>query len=171
MLTLCPLSLSGAVVKGVKPAELVKLEEKCLICFKLLSLRLSIFQLARGFYLVYDKDSLEKSLASPCVKEILQNIGYTLELHIDLATLKERFVSGYFPEIGFYVGYPTKDVLGFMGYDGFIYSHTKGWKVYYPSEPSTRLYNIYKQAKDEFSNGSYQCYRKQDNSLIELDLG
>lgn len=151
MVKLCPLSQIGAVELGIKPAELVKLGKYCKKC--LTDRNLFLYKLARGFFLFYNQKLLKQVLEIPCAGEILLSLGYSLKLEDDLQLLKTKFVKRCPSEIGFFLGYPPKDVLGFMGYSGFIYSHTLGWQIFYPALPSESLYYQYKNAK----KGSYRC--------------
>ncbi len=147
MVRLCPLTQIGAVNVGIKPAELVKCSLPCLECVK--EYNLLTYFLARDFYLVYQPDLLQRSLESPCVGEVLQRLGYSFNVRQALSLLSEKFKEGCPPEIGFFVGYPPKDVFGFMGYGGFNYVKTQGWCMYKPLLPSERLYFQYKRAREE----------------------
>lgn len=158
MLNLCPLNLTGAVQKGVKPAELVKLEKKCLECLERYP-DLNLYELGRDFYLAYRIKQLKRSITRPCAGEILLSLGYTLDLKIDLAVLRARFLSQCPPEIGFFLGYPVKDVLGFMGFDSFSFVCTLGWRIYEPVEPSLKLYDLYKKAKNADNRNLVLCER------------
>lgn len=146
MVRLCPITQIGAVSLGIKPAELVKCSLPCLECFK--EYNLLTYALARDFYLVYQPVLLQISLESPCIGEILQRLGYSLNVKQALSLLSERFLGGCPPEIGFFIGYPPKDVFGFMGYGGFSYVKTQGWRMYKPLSPSEKLYWQYKRARE-----------------------
>lgn len=146
MLYTCPYGRLGAVRKGIKPAELVKLDGLCLRCLKETDPDLHFFDLGRTFYLVYG-GLLEETLKSPCAREVLLSLGYGKDLEVCLAALRERFAAGCPPEIGFFLGYPVKDVLGFMGIPEFTFAKTCGWKMYDPVETSEVVYRRYTKAK------------------------
>jgi len=156
MINLCPLNLIGAVLKGVKPAELVKLEKKCLECLERYP-DLYLYELGRMFHLVYKIKPLKRSITRPCAGETLLFLGYSLDLKTDLAFLRTKFLSQCPPEVGFFLGYPVKDVLGFMGFDSFSFECTLGWRIYKPAKPSLKLYNLYKKAKNTNNGISVSC--------------
>lgn len=166
MLNLCPLNITGAVEKGVKPAELVKMEKKCLKCFSRYP-DLNLYELGRNFYLIYKIKHLKRSISRPCAGEILLSLGYTLDLKTDLAILKERFFHKCPPEIGFFLGYPSKDVLGFMGFGSFNFSCTLGWRIYEPARPSLKLYDLYKKAKNTNNLIKVSCQKDKNHIISE----
>ncbi|MFA6693255.1 MAG: DUF3793 family protein [Bacillota bacterium] len=162
MVYLCPFGKIGAVKVEIKPAELVKLDPLCSKCLKDLNPDLTFFFLARNFYLVYNK-LLRETLNGPCIREVLSSLGYSDNLASSLSYLKENFSKGCPPEIGFFLGYPPKDVLGFMGKVGFVYVKTLGWRMYEPVNSSETLYLRYKKAR--LSSLVSRCSTYVTNSL------
>lgn len=63
--------------------------------------------------------------------------------------LSEKITNGNIPdEIGIFLGYPLKDVLGFMGYPSLKLTKINGWRVYGDSLLSDIKYNQFKRAKE-----------------------
>ncbi len=76
-------------------------------------------------------------------KYFLKNLGYPSKVNIDtyLDILVTRLKSNIFPdEIGVFLGYPLKDVLGFMGYGKYGLFDTRYWKIYGDPKSSYNLY-------------------------------
>ena len=60
-------------------------------------------------------------------------MGYPREYNVEtyLDELINRLESKEFPhEIGIFLGYPLKDVLGFMGYGKKELTEVKNWRIY-----------------------------------------
>ena len=85
--------------------------------------------------LVYDAEMLRKLLAAEAVRQPLERLGYQadwpLETRLDHLKRRVSDTDGDFPhEIGFFLGYPAEDVLGFMRHKGKHCKHCGLWKVY-----------------------------------------
>lgn len=84
--------------------------------------------------LVYDHALLEACLRQPMVQRALKRIGYPVAepLAQMLAFLSMRVCGeeGFPHEIGFFLGYPAEDVLGFMKHKGKRCKICGQWKVY-----------------------------------------
>lgn len=65
--------------------------------------------------------------------EFLQSLGYpyAYSMHTYLYHLVEKMIrcEGY-NEIGVFLGYPLKDVMGFMGFSNLRLTKVNGWKIY-----------------------------------------
>lgn len=89
---------------------------------------------AHALVLVYNPAQLTDYLGQITVREALGRIDYPVDadLWTMLAHLQARIQSEVdFPhEIGFFLGYPPEDVLGFMRYRGKHCKHCGLWKVY-----------------------------------------
>ena len=88
--------------------------------------------------LIYHPVALSKALQENIVQRTLRNLGYLYDnLDKTLAHLETRMQEDEFPhEIGFFLGYPTKDVLGFMGMNNLPLVGSGPWKMYGKLEES-----------------------------------
>ncbi|MDR2304428.1 MAG: DUF3793 family protein [Treponema sp.] len=103
----------------------------------------------RLLVLAFDKISLEKTILNEVILKSLTGLGYpagiccrdsgsgqrllsgTASVFILLDYLKKRFELKDFPhEVGFFLGYPAEDVLGFVKHRGENYKLCGYWKVY-----------------------------------------
>lgn len=94
--------------------------------------------------LFVNKESLANQLNNIKVKNFLKFLGYPNNMDVDssLSHLIEKLKSDVFPdEIGVFLGYPLKDVVGFMGYGNYKFHNTKYWRVYGDPKPSEDLYS------------------------------
>lgn len=118
--------------------------------------------LAVGFFEVFDrfnhpkvffykKELLEQAMMSGKVSAFLSSYGYPVYsgLENNLKHLQTRLEQPDFPhEVGIFLGYPLKDVLGFI--NGDIPFCIKGlWKVYAEPEYSCFLMRKYKYAEEQ----------------------
>ncbi|MFR3995812.1 MAG: DUF3793 family protein, partial [Turicibacter sp.] len=117
----------------------------------------------RALIYVYEKEALESELRNLKVKEFLKPIGYpSINLKECLNFLKKRLMlSEEFPhEIGFFLGYPYEDVIGFIEHQGKDYVYKGYWKVYANVEEMKNLFQKYADCK--------QYYLKQYGEGISL---
>lgn len=87
----------------------------------------------RALIYVYRICSLSSDLSRSEARAILQDYGYAdLSPDACLIRLKERFreQNGFPHEIGLFLGYPPKDVSGFIKNSGQNYMCAGCWKVY-----------------------------------------
>ena len=85
----------------------------------------------------------------------LKRFGYSFcqELEDYLEMLKARFNGFPFPhEIGLFLGYPLKDVRGFIEKESLPLAIKCRWQVFDRPEESIRLMNMYKKAEQVFLN-------------------
>lgn len=153
----------GPTILGVKPAELLNIRingdlDKCKKCINnypqinYLQIK-KLEKVPRMQVLFFHKNTLEKTLTEKVNKDFLIGLGYprifTRESYLNI--LKERLNSEQFPhEIGVFLGYPLKDVLGYMGKYPWKLVRIKGWR-YYGSEKLSRLYyEKFKKSKEDF---------------------
>ncbi|WP_425801462.1 DUF3793 family protein [Desulfitobacterium sp. Sab5] len=151
----------GPVILNIKPAELLNIghnknpggweEFK-----KLLIMRPDIGLLEireinkRKQILFFNRNVLNERLANLYNNNFLIKINYprsaTLEKCLEHLVQKIRSID--FPhEIGLFLGYPLKDVLGFMGLASLPYIKTQGWKVYGNEKLSDQWYERYQSAR------------------------
>lgn len=100
----------------------------------------------RCLLLVYRPDRLERQLADPAVRTLLQREGYPVEdgLEAMLETLSRRLTREDFPhEVGLFLGYPPEDVEGFRRHQGRDYKLSGCWKVYSDVERARQCFRRY----------------------------
>ncbi len=149
---------------GVKPAELLNIpfhkdgmkdspwEEcrNCLLWDKSIKFREIKIKNERIQVLFYHYASLDNTLRNKENLKFLRKLGYpdpySLEVYLDL--LAKRLNQDDFPhEIGIFLGYPLKDVLGFIGHPSLQLVKTKGWKIYGNEKTSITRYHSFIQAR------------------------
>ena len=138
------------VLQGAKPANLVCLTNKRRSCGRNLYLLwkehgtalleesgLKVRVLAdRGsslLLLLYSHDALKTLLAQKSVHVILGKAGYRAPDDFEgvLSELAKRAAGEGFPhEIGVFLGYPLKDVVGFMGWAQLSFTCQGPWKIF-----------------------------------------
>ena len=151
------LEMIGAVILGSKPAEIINVpgsnEDKKI---KLSQIESFFSHCSRITYriitthdggkrvLFINKKSMEKVLSNKRCVNFLKFVGYSsdYELNEYMDELVFRLQSGEFPhEIGVFLGYPLKDVLGFMGYGKNELVEIRNWRIYGDKEVSYEVYN------------------------------
>lgn len=82
---------------------------------------------------VYDVTRLDTVLAHPGAAALLRRSGYQTPLATEevLVELQKRMSGPTFPhEIGIFLGYPLKDVAGFIGYARLPFACQAAWRIY-----------------------------------------
>jgi hypothetical protein len=151
------LELLGPVLMGSKPSEIlsmprfdVKKEIKLndiknhfSLCSKVEFT--VIDKKEKGLKILFvNKESLAIQLNNIKIQNFLKFLGYPNIVDVDsyLDHLIEKLEGNNFPdEIGIFLGYPLKDVVGFMGYGNYKFHNTKYWRVYGDPRPSEDLYS------------------------------
>jgi len=159
----------GVVYSGVKPAEIISVSEENLkqcsalchsINYRILGKKEDKYKL-----FVYHPSLLEETLRNRIVLQSLRKLGYPEAFRLEdyVKTLVNRLQSiEEFPhEIGFFLGYPAKDVLSFMGLIQLPLAKTMGWRMYGDTKTSERVYFQVKHAKEEILH-----YAKQTQSVL-----
>ena len=100
--------------------------------------------------LFYDPEHLLATLRQPLVAQTLKSLGYTCRSAGEaLSHLASRITDRHFPhEIGFFLGYPPKDVLSFMGLLDRPLTCTGPWKIYGDTGSSLRVVARHRTAKE-----------------------
>lgn len=102
--------------------------------------------------LVYRAAALTAALKHPLAQKILGSLGYPLggTLAGLLDYLGQRVADDpAFPhEIGFFLGYPPADVVGFILYGGRQYKYCGMWKVYSNVDRAKELCSQYCRCRD-----------------------
>ncbi|MRS01800.1 DUF3793 family protein [bacterium] len=158
---------AAEVLDGVKPATLINLPDRARRCGKNLyriwkeygediiresSLEGSVLAERSGslLLLLYDRASLTRLLTNRGVCTILRRVGYPaiIDVAVLLSEFACRFASGGVPhEIGLILGYPLKDVAGFMGLSRREFSCQGPWKIYGDPGESLMLAETHRQCR------------------------
>ena len=153
------IEILGPVILGSKPAEILNLSSKDMNkesklndiksffsnCSKLTYNVINISD--GGIRIIFiNKISLSNVLNNKKCLNFLKFIGYPSEYNIDnyINILINKLNSKDFPhEIGIFLGYPLKDVVGFMGYGNYKFCKTRYWRVYGDESISDKICNTF----------------------------
>lgn len=100
--------------------------------------------------LLYSESRLSQCLNVPARREILRRFGYTDDMTLGecLDRLSQRLSSSDFPhEIGVFLDYPTRDILGFIENNGKNYKLCGCWKVYSDEAKAARVFENYDKCR------------------------
>lgn len=159
------------VLQGAKPANLVCLTNKHRSCGRNLYLLwkehgeallsesgLKVRALDdRGssiLLLLYSQHALGELLYQKGASIILRKSGYGNpdDLDATLDELEKRVTGEEFPhEIGVFLGYPLKDVIGFMGWAPLAFTCQGPWKIFGNPEQSLRLAECHRECRGRMS--------------------
>lgn len=105
----------------------------------------------RTLLLAWLPDLMETALKSPTAQKALAGLGYPVDAGAEamLQHLKARMAgSEDFPhEIGFFLGYPPSDVMGFIIHGGRRFKHCCMWKVYSNVERAKQMCSKYEACR------------------------
>lgn len=172
----------GPVFFGSKPAELLSFSNsKDETVFKIdkieehfgnhqMKVKYKVFKYKNSVkVLFYNPRSLDQCLRDFRNKKFLQRLGYpqnySLKQYIEL--LVSKIEGGDIPpEIGIFLGYPLKDIMGFMGHPSLKLTKVNGWRVYGDPRLSDKKYR-------EFSTDRKQIkklleYTRPENLLVSI---
>lgn len=167
-------NLLSPIVVGVKPAEIVSFppfdknrDEKISFLKEFFKDDENI-EIAEFPYcidckkmFIYNKKALDATLNEKRVVNFLTLYGYPNSYNLDnyLAVLLEKFKEEIPHEIGIFLGYPIKDVMGFMGHKSLKLTKTRGWQVYgdpkisdYKYEKIMKIRKIHEELYREYLN-------------------
>lgn len=154
---------AAEVLAGVKPANLIRVLKRDMPCGRSLyklwcrygselleQSRLSALTLRDEdgalLLLLYRPDLLKRRLSGMTMQAFLRRRGYPqpADLATALAHLKSRFSQDGSPdEVGMFLGYPLKDVHGFINRRQDPWPGRCLWRIYGPPQRSLRLYRRY----------------------------
>ena len=157
---------TAAVRSGIKPAELLRVKhcyesrnsEGLHFClyrqdiFRTLGLNYIELQIQdhSSLVLFYHRETLHHTLQEPENKRLLRQFGYPENASVDtwLAYLRKRFGEEKIPhEVGIFIGYPTKDVAGFIEQLPPTPVHRGDWMVFGDAVESLRKMELYRKAE------------------------
>jgi len=150
-------------IMGVKPAELLNVKlgddlERCRRYFRnydgitFIEIK-DFYNLYRKQLFFYHQECLRGVLKQKANQFFLKKVGYPANFDFNryLDVLVTKLQSDIFPhEIGIFLGYPLKDVLGYMGLAPLKLVKIKGWKYYGSENLSMTRYHQYLKARDVF---------------------
>ncbi|MDR1732020.1 MAG: DUF3793 family protein [Synergistaceae bacterium] len=158
---------AAPTIRGLKPGNLINLrrsgdkniaaiwdaeKEGLLRRFRLSSFTLSARTTADEssvLILVYRKELLVRALFAEESRALLDSLGYGDVSNVEscLERLGERFQCDFPHEIGLFLGYPPKDVEGFIRNRGEDPLLVGCWKVYGNVRKARRTFRRYKQVE------------------------
>lgn len=173
------LEVLGPVILGSKPSEILNISTKDgLKDYKLNEIESFFSNCMKISYevintydggtriLFFNKKSLTKVLSNKKCVNFLKFIGYPSNIDVSdyISILVDKLHSEDFPhEIGIFLGYPLKDVVGFMGYGNYKFYKTKNWRVYGDPLISEKVYNRFIEDRKKMKN--LLLYNSLDNLL------
>lgn len=159
--------LLGPVLIGSKPSEIInipnhdinrdsKLEDINKYFKQCKKINFIIIDNNRGLKVLFiNKYSLEKKLECKKTQNFLKFLGYPSDVcpdsYLDHLVMKLR-CDNFPDEIGIFLGYPLKDVVGFMGYGKNRFYNTKYWRVYGDPVPSEEIYSKFLYHRSKIRN-------------------
>lgn len=153
----------GPVLLGIKPCELlsfpthdinvqtkiIEIEKFFSVCKKIDLIKFNYNSKSIKIFF-YNKVALNKTLNDNRNLKVLKNMGYPYEYKLDtyLNIIVRKMMNGNIPdEIGIFLGYPLKDVLGFIGNTKLKLTKVNGWRVYGDPRISDLKFNEFTKAK------------------------
>lgn len=157
------LEIIGPVILGSKPSEIINIpgsiEDKKMKLAKIesffnhcskITYRIITTHNGGKRVLFINEKSMEKVLSNKKCVNFLKFVGYSSNCKLNdyMNELVFRLQSEEFPhEIGIFLGYPLKDVLGFMGYGKNELVEIRNWRIYGDKEVSYEVYNNFMRDK------------------------
>ena len=108
----------------------------------------------RKVILFYDLEKLSQTLSVPARNKYLSKLGYKPESDVygKLLELKSRFREHSCPdEVGLFLGYPLKDVKGFMKKGALPLTCRDRWQIFGDASKSLYLISLHKIIEETFS--------------------
>ncbi|SKC80959.1 DUF3793 family protein [Maledivibacter halophilus] len=155
----------GPVLMGSKPAELLSFSKyekdkfkkiqdierhigKC----KRIEYKLFRYKNDSIKILFYNPRALDRSLKEYRNMKFLKSLGYPKEYDLDeyIQFIVNKMVDGIIPhEIGVFLGYPLKDIIGFIGHPSLKLTKIRGWRVYGDPRLSDKRLHEFLEAKSK----------------------
>lgn len=170
---------SSEVVAKTKPANLVSLVNRPLSCgvnlFELWNnhhqdvierldgLNLQILKNSDKSILLfcYNREILSQHLSHPGIMAILARSGYkapaTSEELLQELLMRMQQTESFPHEIGFFIGYPAKDVAAFMGLIKIPFTCQGPWKIFGNPADSLKLVNSHMMSRVAIGKKLHEC--------------
>lgn len=134
----------------LKKKEIIKHFSQC----SKLSYRFLQFNNISEKIFFYNTDLLYSYLTIPKHRRFLAGLGYPVKNpEACLEHLLMKIEQGLIPdEIGLFLGYPLKDVLGFMGHPSLTLTKKHIWQVYGDARKSDLLYEQFIASKSKMAS-------------------
>lgn len=158
------LGMLGPVILGSKPSEIINISTKDIEKYEKLREIHNFFDSCSkltyyvvetsdsGFRILFiNKKSLSIILSNKKCINFLKFLGYPSHYSLNeyIKVLISKLQSENFPdEIGIFLGYPIKDVFGFMGFGKYDFCKTMTWRIYGDPSISYEVYNSFVRDKD-----------------------
>ncbi|SHK02315.1 DUF3793 family protein [Paramaledivibacter caminithermalis] len=155
----------GPVLMGSKPAELLSFPkqdkyllkkiqniEKHMAKCKRITYKSFEFKNNSVKILFYNPKTLDQNLKEYRNMRFLKSVGYPekYDLEIYVQFIVDKMKDGVIPhEIGVFLGYPLKDIIGFIGHPSLKLTKINGWRVYGDPKLSDRRFNEFLEAKNK----------------------
>ena len=158
--------VAAEVLSGVKPANLIRISNRKLNCGRNLNQLWHLYGVellqssplsakvmrsedAGELLLFYRPELLERRLRTRTMRTFLARQGYPTSLDLDevLSHLQEGYRHGIPDEVGLFLGYPLRDVKGFMNKTAEPFQGRGLWRIYGPPQRSLQLYDAYRSAR------------------------
>lgn len=110
--------------------------------------------------LFYQPQTLAALLAKTNVAGFLRQAGYSRPLTVEAALeeLQTRFTATGFPhEVGVFLGYPLKDVAGFLGWVDLPVTSQGPWKIYGNPGKSLALADCFRACRRRMAHRLSRC--------------
>ena len=164
--------LEGEILEGAKPANLFTVVNRRQPCGRNLyalwktygeellqgSGLVPVVMIDRGsslLLLIYSPEVLGTLLARKDTAAVLRRFGYTepLVLETILARIQTKLRGENFPhEIGVLLGYPLKDVVGFLGWAPIPFACQGPWKIYGDPQRSLELADCFRSCRGRMAH-------------------
>lgn len=155
----------GPVLMGSKPAELLSFPKYDKLLLKKIEdiekhmgkcrrITYRLFENEKGNVkiLFYNRKALDDNLRDYRNMKFLKGLGYPREYDLEkyLEIIINKMINGVVPhEIGVFLGYPLKDIIGFIGHPSLKLTKVNGWRVYGDPRLSDKKLNEFLEAKSK----------------------
>ena len=168
---------TSEVLAGVKPANLLNMPKKRLTleyefypawqrygCELLQETGLQVEIMAERadslLLFIYRPDTLQTLLMRPSVRSFLRKAGYSDSHNLPTALTRLKTgisTTGFSHEMGVFLGYPLKDVAGFMGWIDLPNSGHGLWKFYGNPDRSIKLARAFRNCRQRMAKRLELC--------------